>query len=167
MTGAQLGGLGVLFVWWSGRAVEWLYAVKHIYLSISVLFNRLLCLVFRPFFLVCVAEPTPSVGSASPTATFRLVTLQYSLELNHVQVVERHQMSVTAKDVHVALGVDDGNMSITSSRLDSSDEAKFVLVSVCGVMVVHAVLLSLLHLLGVLVEALVGVLDDESVHHGD
>lgn len=58
-------------------------------------------------------------------------------------------------------------MTIASSRLGASDEAKFVLVRVCSVLVIHAELLSLLHLLVILVEALVGVLDDEGVHHRD
>lgn len=57
-------------------------------------------------------------------------------------------------------------MTITSSRLSASDEAEFVFVVVCSVVVVRAAkLLSLLHLLVVLVERVVSILDDERVHH--
>ena len=98
--------------------------------------------------------------SLSPRSIYRL-----SLELNHVQVVERHKVSVTSEDVHVALGVDDRDVAIAGRGLSASNQAKFVLVVVCRIMVEPAKLLPLLHLLMVLVEALVGVLNNERVHH--
>ena len=74
-------------------------------------------------------------------------------------------MSVTSEDVHVALRVDDRDVAIAGRGLSASNQAKFVLVVVCRIMVEPAKLLPLLHLLMVLVEALVGVLNNERVHH--
>ena len=75
-------------------------------------------------------------------------------------------MPVTAKDVHVALRVDDGNVTIAGRRFRSADQTEFVLVVCSRVVIEVAELLSLLHLLVVLVEAVIRVLDDERVHHG-
>lgn len=73
-------------------------------------------------------------------------------------------MPITSEDVHVAFGVDDRNMAITSSGLGTSDQAKFVFVA--GSVVIETTkLLSLFHLLVILIKALVSVLDDECVHH--
>ena len=88
-----------------------------------------------------------------------------SLELNHVQVVEWHEVTITAEDVHVALGVDDADVAVTSGGLSAADETKFVFVDRGVGVVPSAELPSLLHLLVVLVERLVGVLDQERVHH--
>ena len=44
-----------------------------------------------------------------------------SHELDHVQVVERHEMSVSAEHVHEALRVDDGDVPVTGRRLGASD----------------------------------------------
>lgn len=74
-------------------------------------------------------------------------------------------MPVTAEDVHVALGVDNRDVAVTGSGLGSSDQAEFVVVDLRHVLVRAAKHLSLLHLLVVLVERLVRVLDDECVHH--
>ena len=56
------------------------------------------------------------------------LSLTSSLQPDHVQVVERHQMPVTAEDVHVSLRIDDTDVAVTRSWLSSTDEAKFVLV---------------------------------------
>ena len=93
-----------------------------------------------------------------------LYHLSSLLELNHVQVIERHKMPITSEDVHVAFGVDDRNMAITSSGLGTSDQAKFVFVA-GSVVIETAKLLSLFHLLVILIKAMVSVLDDEGVHH--
>lgn len=120
-------------------------------------FNRLLCLVFRRFSLyVCVEVLRGSWHSSTSTN---------SLELNHVQVVEWHEVTITAEDVHVALGVDDADVAVTSGGLSAADETKFVFVARGVGVVPSAELPSLLHLLVVLVERLVGVLDQERVHH--
>ena len=58
-------------------------------------------------------------------------------------------------------------MAVTSRRFGASDEAKFVFVLLCCIVVVSSELLSLLHLLVIEVEAVVRVLDDERVHHGN
>lgn len=75
-------------------------------------------------------------------------------------------MPVTTEDVHVALRVNDANVAISGGWFSAPDKSKFVLVRSC-VGVVALELSSLLHLLVVLVEALIGILDDEGVHHGD
>ena len=91
-----------------------------------------------------------------------------SVQFDHVQVVERHEVSVAAENVHEALGVDHADVAVTSRRFGTSDEAEFVLVMVCSALVVRSkVLLSLLHLLVVQVKAVVRILNDERVHHGD
>ena len=87
-----------------------------------------------------------------------------SAQLDHIQVVERHEMSVSTEDIHVALGIDETDVSVTCCRLGPSDEAEFVFVS-SSCIITAKLLSSLLHLLVVLVEALVGVLDEECVHH--
>ena len=74
-------------------------------------------------------------------------------------------MSITAEDVHVALGVDDADVAVTSGGLSAADETKFVFVGGGVGVVPPAELPPLLHLLVVLVERLVGVLDQERVHH--
>lgn len=74
-------------------------------------------------------------------------------------------MPVSAKDVHVALGVDDRNVTVAGGGFGASDKAEFVVVEMRHVLVRAAKHLSLLHLLVVLVERLVRVLDDECVHH--
>jgi len=130
-----------------------------------MLFNRLLCLVFRPFFPVGVAERLYFVSSVPLSS--QIVSLRCSLQLDHVQVVERHQMSITAENVHVALRINDRNMAVTGRGLCASDQTEFVFVVMCSIMVVGATeLLSFLHLLMIQVEALVGILNDERVHHG-
>lgn len=58
-------------------------------------------------------------------------------------------------------------MAVTSRRFSASDQAKFVFVLLCCIVVVSSELLSLLHLLVVEVEAVVRVLDNERVHHGN
>ena len=73
-------------------------------------------------------------------------------------------MSVSTEDIHVALGIDETDVTITCCRLGPSDKAKFVFVS-SSCIVAAKLLSSLLHLLVVLVKALVGVLDEECVHH--
>lgn len=75
-------------------------------------------------------------------------------------------MSVTTKHVHVALRVDDGNVTVAGRGLCTSDQTEFVFVVLSSIVVVAAKLLSLFHLLVIQVEALVGILDDERVHHG-
>ena len=96
-----------------------------------------------------------------------MALLSLSLELDHVQVIERHQVSITAEDVHVAFRVDNADVTIACRWLGSTDEAKFVFVVSCRVVIVrHAELLPLLHRLVVGVEAMVRVLDNERVHHG-
>jgi len=75
-------------------------------------------------------------------------------------------MPVATEDVHVALRVNDADVTVSGGRLSTPDKAKFVLVRSC-VGVVALELSPLLHLLVVLVEALIGVLDDEGIHHGD
>lgn len=97
----------------------------------------------------------------------QIVSLPSSLQLDHVQVVERHQVSITAENVHVALRINDRNMAVTGRGLCASDQTEFVFVVMCSIMVVGATeLLSFLHLLMIQVEALVGILNDERVHHG-
>lgn len=51
-----------------------------------------------------------------------------SLQLNHVQVVEGHQMPVTAEDIHVALGVNDADVSVTGCWFCAADQTEFVFV---------------------------------------
>ena len=106
---------------------------NYLFCHVSMLFNRLLCLVFRPFVPTCVsawarawhvAHTTPSIHHQY-LSTFS-VYLSSSLQLNHVQVVEGHKMPVAAENVHVALGVDDTNVAVTSGGLSSANEAKFV-----------------------------------------
>lgn len=74
-------------------------------------------------------------------------------------------MPVTAEDVHIALGVNDADVTVTGSWSCSTDQTKFVL-ACRRVGIVVTKLSSLFHLLVVLVEAVVGVLNDEGVHHG-
>ena len=94
------------------------------------------------------------------------LTHSVSLKLDHVQVIERHEVSITAEDVHVAFRVDNADVTIACRWLGSTDEAKFVFVVVRRVVIVrHAELLPLLHGLVVGVEAVVRVLNDERVHH--
>ncbi len=129
-----------------------------------MLFNRLLCLVFRPFFPSVRGRANDlSVGSACSAP---LRSSPSSLELNHVQVIERHKVSITTEDVHVSFRVDNADVSITCCWLGSTNEAKFVFVVCSSVVVVgHSKLLSLFHGLVVRVEAVVSVLDDKRVHH--
>ena len=75
-------------------------------------------------------------------------------------------MSITAEHVHVSFRVDDGNMTVAGRGLCTTDQTEFVFVVLSSIVVVAAKLLSLFHLLVVQVEALVGILDDERVHHG-
>ena len=84
--------------WLGGGAMFKVRAKEaHIYLSISMLFNRLLCLVFRPFFPAGVAE-SPHAEAQPPLPV--VFTASSSHQLDHVQVVERHKVSVTTEDVH-------------------------------------------------------------------
>ena len=76
-------------------------------------------------------------------------------------------MSVASKDVHVALGVDNRDVAIAGRWLGTSNQAKFVFVVLRSTMVERAKLSPLLHRLVVLVEAMVGVLNNERVHHCD
>lgn len=126
-----------------------------------MLFNRLLCLVFLPFFPTGVSESSFRLRGLPPILT----SAAASLQLDHVQVVERHQVSVAAKDVHVAFGVDEADVTVAGRRSSASDQAKFVFVLVRGVVVVRSKLLSLLHLLVVQVEAVICILNDERAHH--
>ena len=73
-------------------------------------------------------------------------------------------MSVTSKDIHVALGVNDRYVAITGRWLSASNQAKFVFVILRSIMVDPAKF-PLLHRLVVLVEAMVSVLNNERVHH--
>ena len=76
-------------------------------------------------------------------------------------------MSVTTEDVHIALRVDYRDVAIASRWFGASNQAKFVFVVLRSTMVERAKLSSLLHRLVVLVEAMVGVLNNERVHHCD
>ena len=73
-------------------------------------------------------------------------------------------MSVTTEDVHVALGVNDADVAIAGRWFGASNQAKFIFVVLRSIMVVPK-LLPLLHLMVILVEALVSVLNNERVHH--
>lgn len=87
-----------------------------------------------------------------------------SIELNHVEVVEWHEVSVASEDVHETSGVLDRTVAVASCWLSAVDETEFTLMCLlCAVMPVgaHARCLSLAHDLVVSVKALVGVLDDE------
>ena len=77
-------------------------------------------------------------------------------------------MSIATHHVHEALRVNYTDVTIASSGFGATDQAEFVFVLLCGIVIVRSkVLLSLLHLLVVEVEAVICVLDDECVHHGD
>ena len=77
-------------------------------------------------------------------------------------------MPVAAENVHETLRVDHTDMAVASRRLGTADQTEFVFVIVSSALIVRSkVLLSLLHLLVVQVEAVVGILNNERVHHGD
>lgn len=124
-----------------------------------MLFNHLLCLVFRPIF---------ELMTTSCVCSDQL----NSLELDHVQVVERHEMPVSAEHVHETLRIYHCAVPITGSRSLSVNKSKLgglsvgrcVLVRVAGAKVPS---LSLSHLLVVSIEALVSILDQECVLHGN
>jgi len=46
-----------------------------------------------------------------------------SLEFNHIQVVEWHVMSVTAKHIHVTSSVDNGGVTVTGIGASTLNEA--------------------------------------------
>lgn len=90
-----------------------------------------------------------------------------SLKLNHVEIVEWHEVAIAAEDVHEALGVLNRAVAVARRGLPALDEAEFTLMCVlCGVMAVCVVEASCsLSLLVVHLKALVGILDDERVAH--
>lgn len=90
-----------------------------------------------------------------------------SLKLNHVKIVEWHEVAVAAEDVHKALGVLNRAVAVACCGLPALNKAKFTLMCVlCGVMAVCIVETSCsLSLLVVDLKALVGILDDERVAH--
>ena len=124
-----------------------------------MLFNHLLCLVFRPIFELMTTRCVCS----------DLLTL-YSLELDHVQVVEGHQMPVSAENVHETLRIHHSavpvagrrSLVVNKSKLGGLSKASCILVRLAGAEVAG---LSLSHLLVVCIEALVSVLDQECVLH--
>ena len=149
----------LLWVWRSCSALT-VSEAPHIYSSVSMLFNHLLCLVFRPFFELMT---TGWVCSDQPN----------SFELYHVQVVKWHEMPVSTKDVHESLRIYDSSVSVTGCRFLTIDKAKFgtflsvaryIMILLSGAKVSS---LSLSHLLEVCVETLISVLDQECVLHGD
>lgn len=103
------------------------------------------------------------VGSHSGSLSRR------SLELNHVEVVKWHEVAVAAEDVHEALGILDCAVAVARGGLPALDEAEFTLMCVlCGVVTVCVVEATRsLSLLVVRLKALVGVLNDERIAHGN
>lgn len=74
-------------------------------------------------------------------------------------------MSVPAKDVHVSTTVNHSYVAVTGGWLGTSDKSKFGLTwTLSGT---KALILPLPHLDEVGVEAGIGVLDNESVLHGN
>ena len=125
-----------------------------------MLFNHLLCLVFRPFFELMT---TGWVCSDQPN----------SFELYHVQVVKWHEMPVSTKDVHESLWIHYSSVSVTGCRFLTVDKAEFgTLLSVARYIMIllsgaKVSCLSLSHLLEVCVETMISILDQECVLHGD
>ena len=128
-------------------------------------------LQFKVYLLFCLVSVLGlRLSVALLRAIFRLRSegrRRRSLELNHVEVVEWHEVTVAAEDVHEAFGVLDCAVAVASGGLSSLDEAKFTLMCVlCGFVPVCVVKAACsLSLLVVDVKALVGVLDDEGVTH--
>jgi len=90
-----------------------------------------------------------------------------SLKLNHIEIIEWHEVTIASKDVHESFGVLNCAVAVASGGLSSLDEAKFTLMCVlCGFVPVCVIKATCsLSFLVVNVKALVGVLDDEGVTH--
>jgi len=90
-----------------------------------------------------------------------------SLKGQDVQIVERHVMSVTAENVHKALFVDGGGVSIPGCRHPAFNEAEFALDYGCVASIETCVmsLSSFFHLVEVGVKSSISILDDEGVGH--
>jgi len=89
-------------------------------------------------------------------------------DLNAVQIVEGHLVTVTAKDVHAALGVAVSGVTVTSGGLSGNEsELGSTLLSYlgrgssCGCSSHGHALLALAHALVVGIETVVSILDDE------
>mmetsp|Transcript_5309 Transcript_5309/g.7102 ORF Transcript_5309/g.7102 Transcript_5309/m.7102 type:complete len:253 (+) Transcript_5309:53-811(+) len=119
------------------------------------------------FSVLSFLRASPSRLVLSARLPFPVATTALSHQLDHVQVVEGHKVSVAAEDVHESLGVDHGNVAVTGRRFGASDQAKFVFVLLRRVVVIGTKLLALLHLLVVQIEAVVRILNDKGVHHRD
>lgn len=85
-----------------------------------------------------------------------------SLESDHIQVVEWHVMSVTAKHVHVASGINDSRVAITGSWACTFNEAGLLWTSF---LVQGFLSLQFGDQFAVNFEAFISVLDDERVLH--
>ena len=90
-----------------------------------------------------------------------------SLKGQDVQVVERHVMSVAAKNVHEALFVDGGGMPVSGSGHPAFNETEFALDYGCIASIEACVmsLSSFFHLVEVGVKSSISILDDEGVGH--
>ena len=85
-----------------------------------------------------------------------------SLKPNHIQVVERHVVSVTAKYIHITGGINDGWVAISWSGFAALNEASLLgRVVLCN----SSLALHFRNKLAVDFEALISVFDDKSVLH--
>ena len=96
------------------------------------------------------------------------------LQLHHVEVVKWHQVSVSSEDKECAIRADLGGVAVASAGGDRDDAAAYIAWRPAHLRrprhsiahAVHVPQLSLLHLLVVRIEALVGILDNETGLHG-
>lgn len=137
------------------------------------------CLLLRRSLRVCSPPSSASFYSQELFPIFKLfillccfITFRWcraaisrprSLQLNHIQVVERHVVSIPSEDIHESLRIDACRVSISGGWLI----ANYQLGCLLGVF-----LLSLgqsLWFLGdvtaIFLKGLISVLDDETVHH--
>ena len=115
---------------------------------------------------------TLGLRRASPSLLVKERVRRRSVELQHVEVVEWHEVPIAAEDIHVTLGVLDRTVTVASGWLPALDETKFTLMCLLRALVESgvrepALSLSLLHALVVRVKALVGILDNERAGHRD
>ena len=83
-----------------------------------------------------------------------------SVEMDRVEVIEGHQMSVPSEDVHVVVGVHVASVAISGLGLQVMDQAEFIFILLHRLVTV--IMFPPPHCLVVRVEAQVAVLDDDA-----